>query len=212
MNALTGGGTLDRNSTALIIIDMQNDFLDSAGYFAHRGLPVQNLRASIEPVRQLRAALQPEVNVMFTQQVYETDGSDDLARVHRIRPSGLSRSGVETPVVRGGWGAGIIPELQPHADDLVVVKRRFDAFYQTDLELLLRCKGVKTLVFAGVVADVCVETTLRSAYVRDFDVILARECVAAWNNASLARTISAVEQYFGVALTNSQILNALKYG
>lgn len=212
MNTMTGGLDLDRDSTALVIIDMQNDFLDSAGYFSRQGLPVQNLRASVEPARQLRADLPPEIKVVFTLQVYEPDGSDDLARVHRIKPSGLSRSGMETPVARGGWGAGIVPELQPHADDLLVVKRRFDAFYQTDLELLLRCRGIKTLIFAGVVADVCVETTLRSAYVRDFDVVLARECVAAWNNSSLTRTIGVVEQYFGVALTNSQILSALKCG
>lgn len=201
---------LDPKTTAFVVIDMQNDFLDSAGYFAKRGLDVARLAKAVGPTESLRKALPRETRTVYTVQVYEPDGSDDLQRVHRLKPARLARSGGDGPAARGSWGAEIVSALTPRPQDTVVAKRRFDAFYQTDLELLLRCWGVKTLVFGGVVADVCVETSLRSAYVRDFDVVLATECIAAWKDDDLRQTIAAVESHFGVSGTNAQIVEAFK--
>jgi nicotinamidase-related amidase len=200
---------LDPKQCALIVIDMQNDFLDGGGYFARRGLDVARLARAVGPTAALREALPAGVRTVYTVQVYEPDGSDDLQRAHRIKPARLARSGGEPPCIRGSRGAGIVPALEPRAQDVVIAKRRFDAFFQTDLELLLRCWGVKTLFFAGVVADVCVETSLRAAYVRDFDVVLATECVAAWNDRDFEHTVCAVESHFGVCMSNSHILGAL---
>jgi ureidoacrylate peracid hydrolase len=200
---------IDPEKTALLIIDMQNDFLDPAGYFGHLGLAVENLRRAVEPTRQLRAALPSGVKVIYTVQVYESDGSDDLWSMHQLKPAGLRRSGSDIPAVRGSWGAQIVPALEPAERDLVVVKRRFDAFYQTDLELLLRCWGVKTVIVSGVVADVCVETSLRSAYVRDFDVVFARDCVGGWKEEHLLHTMDAVERSFGVCMGNAEILRSV---
>ncbi len=200
---------IDPRSCALLIIDMQNDFLERDGYFARRGLDVARLARAIEPTARLRAALPPATRTVYTAQIYEPDGCDDLQRAHRIKPSRLARAAGEPPVIRGSWGSGIVAALAPRAQDSVIPKRRFDAFYQTDLELLLRCWGVKTLLFAGVVADVCVETSLRSAYVRDFDVVLASECVAAWNDADYGHTACAAESHFGLCMSNSEILGAL---
>jgi len=208
MNPSDNRLTLDANTSALLVIDMQNDFLDSAGYFARQGLDVGRLAQAVQPTAALRAALPSSMRTVFTMQVYEPDGSDDLHRMHRLKPARLARSAGDVPVIRGSWGAQIVPDLRPRPQDGVVTKRRFDAFHQTDLELLLRCWGVKTLVIAGVVADVCVETTLRSAYVRDFDVVLARDCVCAWNDDDMARTLAAVEGHFGVSATNAQIMGA----
>ncbi|OGA17005.1 MAG: hypothetical protein A3G25_00215 [Betaproteobacteria bacterium RIFCSPLOWO2_12_FULL_63_13] len=199
---------LDANTTAYIVIDMQNDFLDPGGYFGKRGLDVGRLARALKPVAALRDALPKGVRTVYTIQVYEADGSDDLQRVHRLKPSRLARSPGDVPVVRGSWGAQIVPELAPRPQDVVVAKRRFDAFYQTDLEMLLRCWGVKTVICAGVVADVCVETSMRSAYVRDFDVVLARDGVEAWNDADFAHTLAATQSHFGVAATNAQIIGA----
>lgn len=197
-------------TTALLIVDMQNDFLEPQGYFGRRGMDVGALQPAISATASLRRVLPPALRVIFTAQVYEPDGSDDLGRVHRLRPSRLIRSGDDGPVMRGTWGAQIVPALAPQPGERVVEKRRFDGFFQTDLALLLRCWGVKTLVFAGVVADVCVETTLRSAYVRDFDVVLATDCVGAWCGADMQRTVAAVDSHFGVTRTNAQILAALR--
>lgn len=208
MNSSGARFSIDAKSSAFLVIDMQNDFLDSRGYFAQRGLDVGRLARAVEPIAALREALPGEIRTVFTIQVYEPDGSDDLQRVHRLKPARLARAAGDVPVIRGSWGAQIVPALGPLPQDAIVTKRRFNAFHQTDLELLLRCWGVKTIIFAGVVADVCVETTLRSAYVRDFDVILARDCVEAWRDDDMQRTLAAVESHFGVAGTNAQIIGA----
>lgn len=208
MNSTSTRITLDASTSAFLVIDMQNDFLDPGGYFAKRGLDVGRLARAVKPIVALREALPGGMRTVYTVQVYEPDGSDDLQRVHRLKPARLSRSAGDVPAVRGSWGAQIVPALGPRAQDVVVAKRRFDAFHQTDLELLLRCWGVKTIIFGGVVADVCVETTMRSAYVRDFDVVLARDCVEAWNDEDRTRTLAAVESHFGVCGTNAQIIGA----
>ena len=204
--------SLDPKTSAFLVIDMQNDFLDPGGYFAQRGLDVGALARAVVPAAALREALPAQVRTVYTVQVYEPDGSDDLQRVHRLKPVRLARSPGDGTAKRGSWGAEIVPALAPRAQDMVIPKRRFDAFYQTDLELLLRCWGIKTLICGGVVADVCVETTLRSAYVRDFDVVLASECIAAWNDGDLMHTFAAVESHFGVSWTNPQIIGALGAG
>ena len=200
--------TLDARTSAFLVIDMQNDFLDPGGYFGQRGLDVGRLARAVNPIATLREALPGGMRTVFTVQVYEPDGSDDLQRVPRLKPARLTRSVGDVPAVRGSWGAQIVPALAPRPQDVLVTKRRFDAFHQTDLELLLRCWGVKTIVFAGVVADVCVETTLRAAYVRDFDVVLARDCVEAWRDDDMGHTLAAVESHFGVCGTNAQIIGA----
>jgi ureidoacrylate peracid hydrolase len=196
-------------STALLVVDMQNDFLDPEGYFARCGQDVAPLQPAVAGTVELRRLLPVATRVIFTAQVYEPDGSDDLGKLHRLRPARLTRAGGEGPVKRGSWGAQIVPALAPETGQRVVEKRRFDAFYQTDLPLLLRCWDIRTLIFAGVIADVCVESTLRSAYVYDFDIVLAKECVGGWGEADVQRTIAAVESHFGVVKSNQQILAAL---
>lgn len=210
MSSSESGFSLDAKTSAFLVIDMQNDFLDPGGYFARRGLDVAMLARVVGPIAALREALPDGTRTVFTVQVYEPDGSDDLQRVHRLKPARLARSAGDVPVIRGSWGARIVPALRPRPQDGVVTKRRFDAFHQTDLELLLRCWGVNTILFAGVVADVCVETTLRSAYVRDFDVVLARDCVGAWKDEDMLHTLAAVESHFGVSGTNAQIMDAFE--
>lgn len=200
--------SLSAASTAFLIIDMQNDFLDPTGYFARSGRRIHNLRRSIEPVRLLRRSLPKGVKTIFTTQIYEPDGADDLKNAHAILPAALTRAADDTPVRRGSWGAEVIQELAPDHGDHLIAKRRFDAFYQTDLEMLLRCWKVKTVICAGVVADVCVESTARSAYIRDFDVILAEECVGAWQARTLRRTVDVVNNHLGIALSNREIVDA----
>ncbi len=199
---------LDAAGSALLIIDVQNDFLRRDGYFGRRGLPVETLWPTIAATRTLRDRLPPQVKVIYTVQLYEPDGSDDIVRIHRVKPAALARSDGEIPCRRSGWGAEIVDELKPRSQDVVIAKRRFDAFYRTDLESMLRGAGINTILFAGVIADVCVESSLRSAFMRDFDVVLARDCVAGWSPHYTERTSDVVERAFGASLSNAQILAA----
>lgn len=201
---------LDPNETALVIIDMQNDFLHCDGYFAQRGLPVDVLRSTISPTLALRDGLPPQAKVVYTVQVYEADGSDDIMQIHQIKPAALARSDGRSPVQRGSWGAEIVAELQPRPQDALIEKRRFDAFFQTELEALLRRWRIKTLLFAGVVVDICVETSIRSAFMRDFDVVLVRDCVAGWTTQHLRQTADIVERAFGACLSASDVATAFQ--
>lgn len=191
---------------------MQSDFVEAGGYFARQGLDIAPMQVAVAATRALIEALPATLQVIHTRHVYAADGADDIARAHRIRPARLSRAAAEPPVKRGSPGAQIVAALTPRAADRVVDKNRFDAFHGTDLDRQLRQLGITTLIFAGVVADVCVETTLRSAYVRDFDVVLAQDCVGAWREEDRQRTIAAVNSHFGVSFSNRQILAAFAGG
>ena len=143
---------LDMRSTCLLIIDMQNDFLSPEGYFAvHQGWPVAYFDKTTEAIVRLRRAVKEAGGrVIYTATGYSPDGSDAYTSRHTILPSifiepdGRPRRH-DSAVVKGSWGAEIIPALEPEGEDYVVHKRRFNAFYQTELEHMLRCWGIKTV-------------------------------------------------------------------
>lgn len=179
---------LDMSSTCLLIIDMQNDFLSPEGYFAkNQHWPVEAFRKTSDAIVQLRQAVKEAGGrVIYTATGYSPDGSDAYTRRHTILPSifiepdGQPRCH-DSAVIKGSWGAEIIPALRPQGEDYVVHKRRFNAFYQTELEHMLRCWGIKTLIVTGVITEVCVESTVREAFIRDFDVLVDRDGVGSWD-------------------------------
>lgn len=109
-------------------------------------------------------------------------------------------------VVRGTWGAQIVDSLTPGPDDHIISKRRYSAFYQTDLELCLRCWGIDTLIFTGVATEICVETTVRDAFIRDFDILVAGDAVASWDKEASRATLRTVEESFGAVLSCEKIV------
>ena len=174
--------------TALLIIDMQRDFLDPAGYIARSGVNVGPLRAIIPEVqRLLLAARRFGVRVLHTREGHRPDLSD-LSSVKRRRAAGTGAAiGSIGPLgrllVRGELGHGIIDELAPLAGEPVIDKPGFGAFYATDLELILRAAGVTRLFFAGVTTDICVHSTLREAIDRGFDCVTVSNACAAGDSA-----------------------------
>ncbi len=174
---------------ALLIIDMQNDFVGEKGFLSReRGLPHECYFPVIDRIEELIAAAKKGGRkVIYTAAVYEPDGSDQYTNRHELLPKSLldakgnplDNSGL---CVRDSWGADIIDRLKPGKDDRIVPKPRFDAFYQTNLECLLRCREISTLVVCGVLTEVCVSNTVREAFMRDFDVIVAEDAVGSWNS------------------------------
>jgi biuret amidohydrolase len=170
---------------ALLIIDMQRDFLDPAGYIATSGVDVAGLRAIIPQVRGLlSAARERGIPVIHTREGHRPDLSD-LPAVKRRRAAGAGAPiGSVGPLgrllVRGEPGHAIVEELAPLAGEPVVDKPGFGAFYATDLEMMLRTAGITSLTLAGVTTDICVHSTLREAVDRGFDcVTVADACAAA---------------------------------
>lgn len=172
------------DTTALLIIDMQRDFLDPEGYIARTGVDVRGLRAIVPNVRRLLDAARAKgIRVIHTREGHRPDLSD-LPAVKARRAAGAgapigSMGPLGRLLVRGEPGHDIIPELAPHANEPVIDKPGFGAFYATDLEQLLRVGGVRALVIAGVTTDICVHSTLRESVDRGFECITAGDACAA---------------------------------
>jgi nicotinamidase-related amidase len=170
--------------TALLIIDMQRDFCDPHGYAAQAGLNVQALRQPVTAIKKLlQAARERDILVIYTREGHRPDLSDcHHAKVDRSRHAGApigSRGPLGRLLVRGEYGHDIIDDLAPRPGDLILDKPGYGAFYQTDLELLLRTRAVGELVITGVTTEVCVHSTLREAIDRGFQCVTIADATAA---------------------------------
>ena len=174
----------DPERCALLIIDMQRDFLEPGGFGEVLGNDVSHLRRAIEPnVRLLAAWRAAKLCVIHTREGHRPDLSD-LHTSKKNRGSHAMRIGDEGPMgrilVRGEHGHDIIPELYPQADETVVDKPGKGAFHATDLHELLKRNGIRQLVVTGVTTEVCVSTTVREANDRGYDCLIVEDCVASY--------------------------------
>jgi len=175
---------VDLDRAALIIIDMQRDFLEPGGFGETLGNDVSLLQAAVAPCRAVLAAARAiGILVIHTREGHRPDLSDaPRAKVERGTPS--LRIGSPGPMgrilVRGEPGHDIIPELYPVAGEPVIDKPGKGAFYQTDLELMLKNRGIDTLLVCGVTTEVCVNTTVREANDRGFRCIVLSDCCASY--------------------------------
>src|SRR5215467_10623482 len=176
--------TVDTARAALLIIDMQRDFLEPGGFGAVLGNDVSRLKAAVEPCRAVLAAARAAgMLVIHTREGHRPDLSD--APPHKVeRGDPALRIGAPGPMgrilVRGEPGHDIIAALYPQAGEPVIDKPGKGAFYQTDLDLMLRNRGVYTLLVCGVTTEVCVNTTVREANDRGFRCVVLGDCCASY--------------------------------
>src|SRR5215475_8939167 len=175
---------VDTGRTALIIIDMQRDFLEPGGFGAALGNDVSRLRAAVGPCGAvLAAARQAGILVIHTREGHRPDLSD-APPIKVERGDKSMRIGAPGPMgrilVRGEPGHDLIPELYPVAGEPVIDKPGKGAFYQTDLELMLKNRGIDTLLVGGVTTEVCVNTTVREANDRGFRCVVLADCCASY--------------------------------
>ena len=175
---------IDVSRSALVIIDMQRDFLEPGGFGAALGNDVSLLKAAVEPIGNvLKAARETGMLVIHTREGHRPDLADaPPLKVDRGDPA--TRIGAPGPMgrilVRGEPGHDIIPELYPVAGEPVIDKPGKGAFYQTDLELMLKNRGIETLMVCGVTTEVCVNTTIREANDRGFRCIALSDGCASY--------------------------------
>jgi nicotinamidase-related amidase len=201
---------------ALIIIDMQRDFLEPGGFGETLGNNVSLLQAAVAPLRKvLDAARAAGMLIIHTREGHRPDLSDaPRHKVERGEPS--LRIGAPGPMgrilVRGEPGHDIIPELYPAAGEPVIDKPGKGAFYQTDLELMLKNREIDTLFVCGVTTEVCVNTTVREANDRGFRCIVLSDCCASYfpefHTAGLAM-IKAQGGIFGWVSASPHLLAAM---
>ena len=208
--------SIDTDRAALLIIDMQRDFLEGGGFGEALGNDVSRLQAAVAPCGEiLRAARGVPMLVIHTREGHRTDLSDaPPLKVQRGEPA--NRIGAQGPMgrilVRGEPGHDIIPALYPLAGEPVIDKPGKGAFYQTDLELMLRNRGIETLLVCGVTTEVCVNTTVREANDRGYRCIVLSDCCASYfpefHDAGLAM-IKAQGGIFGSVALSRPLVSGL---
>ena len=207
----------DARACALVIIDMQRDFVDAGGFGEALGNDVSLLRKAIAPTKKvLEAARSRRLLVIHTREGHRADLSD-LPQSKKLR--GRLKAGIGDPgpmgriLVRGEYGHDIVDELKPLPGEPVVDKPGKGAFYATDLDSMLRNRGIRSLVVCGVTTEVCVNTTVREANDRGYDCLVLEDCVGSYFpefQAAALNMIKAQGGIFGWVSDSKKFLEGLK--
>jgi len=186
--------------TALVVIDMQNDFIAKDGLIAREGRDVSQAEAMAQELpKLLKTAREAGVFVVFVRNVYTTDNNFYLSDVW-LEQAARKRNGGYTRIPVCGensWSGDFYGDVRPLPGEPIVTKHRYSAFYNTDLDTILRANGIRTVVLTGVVTNVCVETSAREAFVRDYYVAVVKDGTAAYSQADHDMTLSNIDRFFG---------------
>jgi nicotinamidase-related amidase len=210
---------VDAVKSALLIVDMQNDFCTKGGWLDSKGIDITPNRKPIEPLRALidafRAQGMPVVWVNWGVRKDLLNISPSLRHAHSPtgREVGLAEPvpGTRSEVIKAGsWGARVVDEINPGSADVQIVKHRFSAFWDTETDAVLRNLGIKTLFIGGVNMDQCVMTTLEDASFLGYDTILIEDGTATTSpDFCVQAVLYNVKLLFGFITRSASILAAL---
>ncbi|HEV7689934.1 MAG TPA: cysteine hydrolase [Hyphomonadaceae bacterium] len=225
IDARPGPVAIDPRSSAVIVVDMQNDFGSAGGMFGLAGINITGIQAAIAPTaRVLVRARAAGIQVIYLKMGFHADLSDlgTPDSVNRTRHMRMNvGKTVQAPdgrasriLIRDTWNTDIVPQLTPAEGDKVIYKSRFSGFYKTDLDAHLRRSGIKHLIFTGCTTSICVESTVRDAMFRDYLSILLQDCMSEPIGDGLSRSnheasLLSVETLLGWVATSDQFLSAL---
>jgi ureidoacrylate peracid hydrolase len=194
---IEGEVRLDARTTAILIVDMLNEFCKPGG-----AMVLPGYEALLEPQRRLiEAGRRAGCPILFLVDSHRPNVRQDREWLKR------------TPhCVEGSWGARVIEDLNPQPEDLYVVKRRYSGFFNTDLDLTLKDLGIDTVVVAGVVTNICVRSTVHDAFFLGYRVVVPEDCVAATGPREQASSLYDIATHFGTVCSSEQVVAALLEG
>lgn len=193
---------IDPASTVLLIIDMQNDYCHPEGFLGKAGAdtsPVMRMAPVLCDL--LETARAAGIHVIHTRN-WHRPATDSPAWLDKLARLGQTQE--RRPAIAGSWGADWY-EVQPLPGEEVISKFRYDAFLGTNLEFLLRARGIRTVVITGTATNVCVESTARAAHMRDFHLVMVEDAVAAVSVAAHEGTLENIAANFGEVASASRV-------
>ena len=212
--------------TAVIVVDMQNDFGSKGGMFDLAGIDISGIRKAIEPTgKALTAARAAGIPIVYLKMGYRPDLSDlgapdsvNRARHVRLNVGKTVRApdGRESRIlIRDTWNTDIVPELAPQPGDQVLYKTRFSGFYGTDLDSRLAKMGIRHLMVTGCTTSICVDSTVRDAMFRDYLCVLLADCMSEPIGQGLLRsnheaTLLSTEVLLGWVSSSAELIKALE--
>jgi len=218
--------TIEIPKTAVIVVDMQNDFGSKGGMFNRAGLDISMIRSAVPPTsRVLASARQRGIAIIYLKMGFRADLSDlgDFESPNRTRHLlfGVGQKfsapdGTEgRMLVRDTWNTDIVSELKPKTEDRIVYKHRFSGFFETELHDILKRLGIRYLIVTGCTTSVCVESTVRDAMFRDYSCVLLADCMGEPIGNDLPRSnheasLLTMQTLFGWVSNSEEFVKSLR--
>ena len=203
---------IDPKNAALLIVDVQNDFAAEGGMMDREGNDLSMSQGIIPRLQQLiDEAHEADVPIIFIRNVYNTDANWYLSDVW-LEQAKRARQGsyvIHSVCAPDSW-AGDFYEIRPTEKDVIVTKHRFSAFQDTDLDLILRSRGIRTLIMTGIATNVCVESTARDGFFRDYYIVFTSDCTATYSKEDHEGTLNNIRRFFGEVVTADEVTGAWK--
>lgn len=200
---------VDPRHAALIVVDVQNDFCAAGGMMDREGHDLDRIQSMVPRlVRLIGAAREVGMFIVYIQSIYGLAGNEYLSESW-LEQASRRRNGsyTEYPVcAEGSWNFAFYEGIEPMENEVVVNKRRFSAFEGTALDLILRSKGIRSVLMTGVATNVCVETTAREAFVKDYYIVLVEDCAGTYSREEHEMTVQNIDKYFGQVVTHDEVI------
>lgn len=215
-------------STAILVVDMQNDFGAEGGMFHRAGIDISMIQRAVRPTANvLSAARSVGLPIVYLKMAFRADLSDagppDSPNFLRHQTLGVGASIVAPDgsasriLIRDTWNTDILKELAPESDDVVLYKHRFSGFFETELDDLLRQREIRSLIVVGATTSICVESTIRDAMFRDYLCVLLSDCTGEPIGNDFSRTnheasLLSIQVLLGSVASSTAFVNAVGVG
>lgn len=192
---------------AVLIVDVQNDFCAEGGALHREGRDLSLVKTMVPRLAAfVDAARAAHVPIVWIRNIYNTGPNWYLSEVWLEQAQRRRRGAyLSIPVCEPNAWNGDFYQIKPLPEEVIVSKHRYGAFESTDLDLVLRSRGIRTVIMTGVATNVCVETTARQAFLRDYYVVFTSDCTATYSQAEHDATLHNIDSFFGAVVTADEV-------